>query len=240
MEISRAKLEETKKLAKFVTLNIKRIYEEGLPSLIEQYYIPSVTEETEKLSKDPELAIKIEKIRKTLDGNDYGCQEIRTRKIFGLMLDNNENLFIEGSTKSSTDFQFESYQSRYPYIVVVPIDNTNSHNYFLNYPTMLIGSSSAKALKHNGKIGNRLPNLGARLYLGKDLSGLSTRLATETEIDSYFERLLLLCSPDSESPLEVDSKFPVLTGELGRTLRKFMKQYPTLRLPETETETVEI
>ena len=64
-------------------------------------------------------------------------------------------------------------------VVVVPIDNPNSHSYPLQLPALLIGHQ-AYAIDLNGQIGNRLP-----ANLNRDI-----RIATDIEVEFYFDQLI--------------------------------------------------
>lgn len=69
--------------------------------------------------------------------------------------------------------------------IIVPLTNTNSHNYAIGQPAMYLGNRGAygttTALKMNGIIGNNLP-IGAT-------GGPHWRYATAVEIEGYFDAL---------------------------------------------------
>lgn len=69
-----------------------------------------------------------------------------------------------------------------PGMIVVPLTNPNCHDYMIGEPVLcLTDSNSTQAIDTNGRLGNHLPN--SEVYPD------ACRLATNDEIDSFYERL---------------------------------------------------
>ena len=223
MNLTKETLEQIRFASKVVTLNYDKIVTGGFTAMVASLYpgaepeVPADEEEARLLEE------KIEKIRKHFAGNEYGCQEDRTRIIIGLAVAGDEKLFVKGTTRS-TEASFEAGKAEYPFLILLPKNNESASSYPVGRPMMCLGKDRL-AIKRDGQRGN--------VFYVRDTESVKSTfnaqqqdVATEAQIDQYFDNIITLAESVS-NPEEVDvhADFPLLTGELGRSLRTIYDEH---------------
>lgn len=252
--ISEEKLEEARAMSKFVTFNYKKLTEMGLVEVIAKYYAEEEASTTAGEPKDPELEAKIAQIQKTLDGNDYGCQEERTRAIFGLMLCGDDKVFKKTATTSSDGITFPTVQERYSFLCLTPLRNPNSHDYPIGRASMCSSRARGHLIRDRvTSVGNDMcSRSSSRTTYYQNAEEIANtpegetaerniRLSTEEEIDRFFDtmKLILEETTSTGNVYKVSDYFPLMTGHVGRTLRRFLPQLENYTLPADEVATPE-
>lgn len=224
--ITKEKLNEVRLMTKFVTANLVGLHKNGIQPFLDKYYPKE--EAAEAPVKDEELEAKIETMRKTLDGNDYGCQEDRTRRMFGIMLANNPNLFLKGSA-GSTEMSFQPGDFINKFIGLIIIRTRYTEDYRVGLP-VLMSMSDRRCIDMTGESKDQMMTTEDLEQLNR--SGTTSdsghfRVATPEEIDTLFQRIEMNCEVlDGSGNLSVADDFPLLTGNLGRSMRKILEVYP--------------
>lgn len=231
LTINRERVEETRKMSKFVNTNFFDIREKGLDEVLKEIMakIESTTAKGEKAELTEEEKAKEElrqRMEEVFKGNDFGCQEKRVKILYGLMGFNDPEAFLKASAKSS-DFVFNPGQRYYAFQMQISTDNSNSHNYGLNTPFLMYKENKLSSLfKRNGRCGNSLNASSVTGMTRESPTADTGRLATIEEIDWFFDGLLLTAQT---SPIEdlytFESHFPILSGDLKRTMTRIFEVY---------------
>lgn len=225
MKLLKEKIEELRLASKIVTLNYQGIYEGGIDGIVTALY----PKETPDLPVDEEtkrfLEMKIEKMHEHFKNNKYDCQEPRTRALLGLVLTGDEKTFAKGTT-TSVEANFNARKGEYPFMMIVPKNRDGGSSYQIGRPVLMTGKSRY-GIKRDGTRGNCV-YINEEENLTSTFNTENVDIATIEQIDQYFDQLLDLAEDVSDpTSVEVATEMPVLTGELGRSLRTIIDTHKT-------------
>ena len=128
--------------------------------------------------KDKPRDVFKESLESVFEKADFGCQTAHVKRLMEVLASEIRGEKIDIEVKKSSK---DSPAGTWNFLAVVPLKNSNGHNYPIGKPCLLGPGSNTQAMNIMGTVGNNLPYSGYGVYPNEEV-----RLATAKEIDNFF------------------------------------------------------